>query len=83
MSICLYESESVPAQVMHLQLFISATPKPGHKTVCSNRLRGQRDISAPPFRLWTARRRAVSAPDISAPFPIFLNFSSYEEKTMK
>ena len=29
-----------------------------------------RAISAPPFRRWTSRRRAVSAPDISAPFPI-------------
>ena len=28
-------------------------------------------VSAPPIRRWTTRRRAVSAPDISAPFPNF------------
>ena len=42
-----------------------------------------RDISAPPIRRCTTRRRAVSAPDISAPFHNFFYFSSYEEKTMK
>ena len=33
-----------------------------------------RDISAPPTRRWTTRRRAVSAPDISAPFHNLLLF---------
>ena len=47
-----------------------------------NKFRG-RDISAPPFRRWTTRRRAVSALDISAPFPIFFYFSSYEEDAKK
>ena len=39
--------------------------------------------SAPPIRRWTTRHRAVSVPDISAPFPNLFYFSSYEEKTMK
>ena len=39
--------------------------------------------SALPIRRWTTPRRAVSAPDISAPFPNFFYFSIYEEKTMK
>ena len=30
--------------------------------------------SAPPIRRWTTRRRAVSAPDISAPFHNFFLF---------
>jgi len=30
--------------------------------------------SAPPIRRWTSRRRAVSALDISAPFPNFILF---------
>ena len=39
--------------------------------------------SALPIRRWTTRHRAVSAPNISAPFPNFFFFWSYEEKTMK
>ena len=35
---------------------------------------GGRDISAPLIRRWTTRRRAVSVPDISAPFPNFFIF---------
>merc|ERR1719154_1030608 len=31
-------------------------------------------VSAPPIRRWTARRRAVSVPDISAPFHILFLF---------
>ena len=40
-------------------------------------------VSALQIRRWTIRRRAVSAPDISTPFPILFYFSSYEEKTIK
>ena len=34
---------------------------------------------APPIRRWTTRRRAVSAPIISAPFPIFFSFELWRK----
>ena len=35
---------------------------------------GGRAISAPPIRRWTTRHRAISVPDISAPFHNFFLF---------
>ena len=43
-------------------------------------LRRWRAISAPPIRRWTFWRRAVSAPDISAPFPNFNLFFELRRK---
>ena len=42
-----------------------------------------RAISAPPIRRWTTERRAVSAPEISAPFPNFYLFFGLWRKNNK
>ena len=42
--------------------------------------KGGRDNSALPIRRWTTRHRAVSAPDISVPFPFFFFFELWTKK---